>query len=66
MGFMPEYMCEDELRSGQLVEVLPGWSPRPGIFHAVYPSRRGMVPAVRAFLDFLGESIHAEGVPRVM
>ena len=66
MCFMTEYICEDELRSGHLVEVLPGWSPRPGIFHAVYPSRRGMVPAVRAFLDFLGESIHAEGMPRVM
>lgn len=66
MCFMPEYMCEDELRSGQLVEVLPGWRPAQGIFHAVYPSRRGMVPAVRAFLDFLGDSIHAEGLPRVM
>jgi len=63
MGFMPGYMCQDDMRSGHLVEVLPGWSPPPGIFHAVYPSRRGMVPAVRAFLDFLGESIHAEGMP---
>ena len=66
MSFMPDYMCEDDLRSGRLVEVLPGWSPPPGIFHAVYPSRRGMVPAVRAFLDFLGESIHADGVPRAV
>ncbi len=64
MCFMPEYMCEDDLRSGRMVEVLPGWSPTPGIFHAVYPTRRGMVPAVRAFLDFLGRSITAEGVPR--
>ncbi len=63
MCFMPEYMCEDELRSGQMVEVLPGWSPTPGIFHAVYPTRRGMVPAVRAFLDFLGQTICAEGTP---
>lgn len=64
MSFMPEYMCEDDLRAGRMVEVLPGWSPTPGIFHAVYPTRRGMVPAVRAFLDFLGESITAEGLPR--
>ncbi|MES2947696.1 MAG: LysR family transcriptional regulator [Pseudomonadota bacterium] len=63
MCFMPEYMCENELRSGQMVEVLPGWSPTPGIFHAVYPTRRGMVPAVRAFLDFLGQTICAEGTP---
>lgn len=63
MCFMPDYMCEDDLRAGRLVEVLPGWNPTPGIFHAVYPTRRGMVPAVRAFLDFLGQSIGAEGLP---
>lgn len=65
MGFMPRYLCENDLRAGRLVEVLPGWSPLPGVFHAVYPSRRGMVPAVRAFLDFLGASISAEGLPRL-
>ena len=65
MCFMPDYMCEDDLRSGRLVEVLPGWNPTPGIFHAVYPTRRGMVPAVRAFLDFLGQSIGAEGLPLI-
>jgi DNA-binding transcriptional LysR family regulator len=64
MCFMPDYMCEEDLRTGRMVEVLPGWSPTPGIFHAVYPTRRGMVPAVRAFLDFLGASIHAEGMPQ--
>lgn len=63
MCFMPDYMCEEDLRVGRLVEVLPGWNPTPGIFHAVYPTRRGMVPAVRAFLDFLGQSIGAEGLP---
>jgi DNA-binding transcriptional LysR family regulator len=66
MCFMPDYMCEDDIRTGRMVEVLPGWSPTPGIFHAVYPSRRGMVPAVRALLDFLGEAIAAEGVPLLM
>lgn len=65
MCFMPDYMCEDDLRTGRLVEVLPGWNPTPGIFHAVYPTRRGMVPAVRAFLDFLGQSIGAEGLPLI-
>lgn len=65
MCFMPDYMCEEDLRVGRLVEVLPGWNPSPGIFHAVYPTRRGMVPAVRAFLDFLGQSIGAEGLPLI-
>jgi len=61
LGFLPDYMCKAELDDGRLRVVLPGWSPQPGVFHAVYPSRRGMVPAVRCFLDFLGEAIAAEG-----
>ena len=59
---IPEYMCRADIRAGHLVEVLPGWAPRPGIFHAVYPSRRGMVPAVRRFLDYLGEHATEEGL----
>jgi DNA-binding transcriptional LysR family regulator len=60
MCVLPDYMCHQELLDGRLVEVLPGWRPRPGIVHAVFPSRRGMVPAVRRFLDFLGENVHGE------
>jgi hypothetical protein len=28
----------------------------------VFPSRRGLVPAVRRFLDFLGEHVKEEGL----
>lgn len=59
---LPDYMCSDEIRDGRLVSVLPGWAPRPGIFHAVFPSRRGLLPAVRRLLDFLGEAITREGL----
>ena len=61
MCALPDYMCGDEIRDGQLVHVLPQWAPRQGIFHAVFPSRRGLVPAVRKFLDYLGEAIDREG-----
>jgi len=54
---LPDYMCRDELLDGRLVPVLPGWAPKPNIVHAVFPSRRGLVPAVRRFLDFLGENM---------
>ena len=58
---LPDYMCSDELRDRLLVPVLPGWDPRPGLFHAVFPSRRGLVPAVRRFLDFMAENVTGEG-----
>ncbi len=64
IAIVPDYMCVDELRDRLLVPVLAGWGPRPGVFHAVFPSRRGLVPAVRSFLDFLAENITAEGYPQ--
>jgi len=57
MGMLPNYMCQDDLASGRLVHVLPDWTLTPAIVHAVYPSRRGLAPAVRTFLDFLDEKI---------
>lgn len=53
---LPNMFVRDELRSGSLVQVLPGWQPRPEIIHAVYASRRGQLPAVRALLDHLAQS----------
>ncbi|QNN58944.1 LysR family transcriptional regulator [Diaphorobacter ruginosibacter] len=55
--WLPDYLCHKELQDGRLVELLPGWTQRGGIVHAVFPSRRGLLPAVRSFLDFLGETI---------
>ncbi len=62
MCILPDYMCRRELRLGELEQVLPGWAPRPGVIHAVFPSRRGLLPAVRRFLDFLGEHVTGEGL----
>ncbi|NYT37080.1 LysR family transcriptional regulator [Allopusillimonas soli] len=62
-GLLPDYMCVDEIAQGRLVQPLPQWSTAPGIVHAVFSSRRGMVPAVRAFLDFLGERLMSSGQP---
>ncbi|MBP8053619.1 MAG: LysR family transcriptional regulator [Burkholderiaceae bacterium] len=62
IGMLPDYMCSDEMRAGQLLPALPGWAPRVGIFHAVFPSRRGLVPSVRRLLDFMAETIAREGM----
>ena len=61
MCFLPDYMCREEIEAGTLEVVLPGWAPPVGLVHAVFPSRRGMLPAVRCFLDFLGAHIVSEG-----
>lgn len=59
---IPDYMCTRELRSGALEQVITGWAPRSAVIHAVFPSRRGLVPAVRRFLDHLGEHVNGEGL----
>lgn len=46
------YVCDD-IEAGRLINVLPDWSPEPGIVHAIFPSRRGLLPSIRALVDFL-------------
>ncbi|QFQ89877.1 LysR family transcriptional regulator (plasmid) [Paracoccus kondratievae] len=50
---LPHMVAGRWLDSGALVEVLPGWRPRSGIIHAVFPTRRGLVPSVRKLIDHL-------------
>lgn len=56
---LPSMVVSDALKQGELVELLPGWSPKVGIVHAVFPSRRGLLPAVRALIDFLAQRMQA-------
>ena len=52
---LPVLMVKDQLASGELVRVLNAWEPRREVIHAVYPSRRGLLPSVRTLVDFLTE-----------
>ena len=49
----PTFVVRDDVNAGRLIDVLPAWAPQAGIIHAVFPSRRGLLPSVRALLDFL-------------
>lgn len=57
---LPTIFIWDDIRDGRLVHVLPDWRPRAGIVHAVFPSRRGLLPSVRALVDFLARECAAE------
>lgn len=50
---LPALMVPEHLRQGRLLHVLPEWQPPKDIIHLVYPSRRGLLPSVRAFVDHL-------------
>jgi len=57
IALLPESTCADSVRSGELEVVVPDWHLPQGICHAVFPSRRGLLPAVRVFIDFLAEKL---------
>lgn len=50
---LPEIICREELQKGLLKIVLPDWSCAVSDIQAAFPTRRGMLPAVRALVDFL-------------
>jgi DNA-binding transcriptional LysR family regulator len=52
---LPVLMLPRELESGALVSVLHDWQPPREVIHVVFPTRRGMLPSVRALIDFLVE-----------
>ncbi|OCP05811.1 MULTISPECIES: LysR substrate-binding domain-containing protein [unclassified Ensifer] len=57
---LPTMMIWKDLAAGTLVPVLPEWRPASGVVHAVFPSRRGLLPSVRTFIDFLVQECAAE------
>ncbi|WP_029005337.1 LysR family transcriptional regulator [Azorhizobium doebereinerae] len=57
IAILPRNLCGRAVREGRLVRLLPGYPIAPHQLHAIFPSRRGLVPAVRAFLDFLGTEL---------
>jgi DNA-binding transcriptional LysR family regulator len=53
LALLPEIMCRDALADGRLVRLCGDWACAPSEIQAVFASRRGMLPAVRAFIDHL-------------
>jgi DNA-binding transcriptional LysR family regulator len=54
---LPTYVCREAVRSGALKLVLPDWAAGSGSMTALVPSRQGMLPSVRAFLDHLSVEV---------
>lgn len=57
---LPTIMIWEDVGAGRLVHVLPQWRPPAGVVHAVFASRRGLLPSVRALVDFLDRECAAQ------
>ena len=42
---LPDYFLAQDIADGKLEVLLPAWSPPRAVIHAVFPSRRGLLPA---------------------
>lgn len=68
VALLPTVAVMRDLAAGRLVDLLPDWRPKRWIVHAVFPSRRGLLPSVRMLLDFLVEGCaeqHGETLERL-
>lgn len=60
---IPRLIVAKDLEGGALIRLLPSLKAHTGLMHAIFPSRRGMVPAVRSLLDFLSEGLPVSPAP---
>ncbi|HEY4371956.1 MAG TPA: LysR substrate-binding domain-containing protein [Burkholderiales bacterium] len=58
IAFLSGLFIKEPLSSGALVSVLPQWVGVGLPLSAVYPSRRGLSPKVRVFIDFISEHLN--------
>jgi DNA-binding transcriptional LysR family regulator len=59
IALLPHPNCSAELAAGRLTHVLTPWSAPDGIVHLVFTSRRGMLPGVRAVVEFAADALRA-------
>lgn len=52
---LPTTHCHEELADGRLVALLPNWTVPEGHIQLAYTNRRGMSPAVRAWIEQLSD-----------
>lgn len=50
---LPGYICQAELRAGELRQILPDWIAADARITALIPYRTGLLPAVRTLVDYL-------------
>ena len=52
-GFLPSTYCNDKIRKGELVRLLPNWTSKQLEVHTVYPTRHFLPSRLHVFLEAL-------------
>ena len=56
-AYLPDWLVEDDLASGALVQLVPQYMAPVNTLFAVYTSRQYMAPKLRSFIDFLAAAL---------
>ena len=56
---LPTMLIVEQVANGSLLPLMAQWRPQREIIHAVFPSRRGLLPAVRMLIDHLAHAFAA-------
>ena len=54
---LPGYVCREDVQSGVLRQLLPGWIADDSTLTALMPYRQGLLPSVRAFVEHLAAEL---------
>ena len=60
LSLTPRQYVVDDIAAGRLTTALDDWTPVQTAIYAVYPSRRYLLPKVRAFIEFLVQETQDE------
>jgi DNA-binding transcriptional LysR family regulator len=60
VALLPDHVCRADLDAGRLVRLFAPWRSEEGAIHLVFTTRRGLPPAVRAFIDHLASAFRLE------
>ena len=57
IALIPQNICRPAISNGTLLYVLPDWQSQASIIHMVFTTRRGLLPATRALVDYIAEHL---------
>ena len=66
LASIPAMLCQEELASGELVEVLPEWQQPKVSIYLLFPERQLMPRKLRAFIDFMVENGAEFGIDKLL
>jgi DNA-binding transcriptional LysR family regulator len=55
IALLPAEVVQDDIFAKRLMRILPDWRSEEVAVHLVFPTNRGIVPAVRVLIDYLAE-----------